>query len=77
MGIRLPFRGFADKRVEANFGAIAEARSIRILEDTQGTLPPSGEMGTVILYGLDDGAGKLQLMAQFPTGAAVQVGIEP
>jgi hypothetical protein len=31
----------------------------------------------VILFAEDNGAGKTKLMAQFPTGAAVQIAIEP
>jgi hypothetical protein len=38
---------------------------------------PSAVADVVILYAEDNGAGKTKLMAQFPTGAAVQIAIEP
>lgn len=38
--------------------------------------PPSGVADQAILFAQDNGAGKTQLMVQFPTGAAQQVAIE-
>lgn len=38
---------------------------------------PNAIANTVILYAEDNGAGKTRLMAKFPTGAAVQIAIEP
>lgn len=38
---------------------------------------PTATPDTVIIYAKDNGSGKTQLMALFPTGAAVQIAIEP
>lgn len=38
---------------------------------------PSGVADTVVLFAADNGSGKTKLMAQFPTGSAVQIAIEP
>lgn len=38
---------------------------------------PAAVANSVIVYAIDNGAGKTQLMAIFPTGAAVQLAIEP
>lgn len=38
---------------------------------------PAAVAGAVVLYAADNGSGKLQLMARFPTGAAQQLAIEP
>lgn len=41
------------------------------------TTPPAGVTDQAILFAQDNGAGKTQLMVQFPTGAAQQISIEP
>lgn len=41
------------------------------------TAPAAGATNTVRIYAQDNGAGKTQLMAIFPTGAAQQLAIEP
>lgn len=38
---------------------------------------PAAVANSVVVYAIDNGAGKTQLMAIFPTGAAVQLAIEP
>lgn len=38
--------------------------------------PPVAVANSVILYAIDNGAGKTQLMALFPTGAAIEIAIE-
>jgi hypothetical protein len=76
MGIRVPFRNIQDKKVRDNFEAIHVAPTLRVHENTQVAVP-GGEKGTVVLYAVDNGAGKLKLMAQHPTGAPVQLSIEP
>lgn len=44
---------------------------------TEMTAPSAPSANKVILYAQDNGAGKTQLMALFPTGVAQQVAIEP
>lgn len=44
---------------------------------TEMTAPSAPAANKVILYAVDNGAGKTQLMALFPSGAAQQVAIEP
>ncbi len=44
---------------------------------TEMTAPSAPAANKVILYAQDNGSGKTQLMALFPTGAAQQVAIEP
>ena len=39
--------------------------------------PPTAQANHAIIFAQDNGAGKTQLMVQFPTGAAVQIAIEP
>lgn len=43
---------------------------------TEQTAPANPAANKVTLFAKDNGAGKTQLMAIFPTGAAVQVAIE-
>lgn len=43
----------------------------------QSTPPPPGSGNMVKIYAEDDGFGKTRLMAQFPSGAPVQIAIEP
>lgn len=76
MGIRLPFRNWSDKKLRGNFEAIHNATILRVHEDTQ-VVVPGAEANTVILYAEDNGAGKMKLMAQHPSGAPVQLSIEP
>lgn len=47
------------------------------LEFQEQTAPAAPAANNVRLYAVDNGAGKTQLMALFPTGAAQQVAIEP
>jgi hypothetical protein len=77
VGIRLPFLRFEDKKSEANFRAIHGAATIRVVENVEQSSAPIGERKTVIIYAVDNGLGKLKLMAQFPSGAAQQLSIEP
>ena len=44
---------------------------------TEMTAPSAPAANKVILFAQDNGAGKTQLMALFPSGAAQQVAIEP
>lgn len=39
--------------------------------------PPAAIAGTALIFAEDNGAGKLRLMCQFPTGSAQQLAIEP
>jgi hypothetical protein len=39
--------------------------------------PPAGIANTALVFAEDNGAGKLRLMCQFPTGSAQQLAIEP
>jgi hypothetical protein len=41
------------------------------------TAPGAGAANTCRIYAVDNGSGKTQLMAQFATGSAVQLAIEP
>jgi len=47
------------------------------LEMSEQTAPAAPAANKLRLYGEDNGAGKTRLMAIFPTGAAVQIAIEP
>lgn len=47
------------------------------LELPEMSAPGSSPANTVTLYAEDNGAGKTRLMAQFPSGAAQQIAIEP
>jgi hypothetical protein len=47
-----------------------------IILDEMGTAP-TGISNAAIIFAEDNGAGKTRLMAQFPTGAAQQIAIEP
>jgi hypothetical protein len=46
-------------------------------EMSEMTAPAAPAANRVRIYAVDNGAGKTQLMAQFATGAAVQIAIEP
>lgn len=41
------------------------------------TAPDAPAANSVVIYAVDNGAGKTQLMARFPTGSAQQLAIEP
>jgi hypothetical protein len=47
------------------------------MEFTEMTAPSAGATNNVRIYAQDNGSGKTQLMAVFPTGSAVQLAIEP
>lgn len=47
------------------------------LQLTEMTAPSAPATNNVIIYAVDNGSGKTQLMALFPTGAAQQIAIEP
>ena len=55
-------------------GAISGA-SLAIPEKVSAASTPTAD--GVVLYAVDNGSGKTQLMAQFKTGSAQQVAIEP
>lgn len=41
------------------------------------SVAPTAKANKVIIYAIDNGSGKTKLMAQFPTGAPVQLAIQP
>lgn len=54
--------------------ALTSSGGLRLAEVTAPAAPAAN---TVIIYAQDNGGGKTQLMARFPTGAAQQLAIEP
>lgn len=57
--------------------AAIDARAMRAVELAETTEPAAPEDGRVVLWAKDDGAGKTALMARFPTGASIQLAVEP
>lgn len=64
-------------RAAAGIFAMASNSGGAALQLTEMTAPSAGATNTVRLYAEDNGSGKTRLMALFPTGAAVQIAIEP
>lgn len=44
---------------------------------TEKATAPAAQANKAVIYAIDNGAGKTQLMVRFATGAAVQIAIEP
>jgi hypothetical protein len=55
-------------------GSLVVGGNLMLIEQASG---PTGIANSVRLYAIDNGAGKTKLMAQFGSGAAVQIAIEP
>lgn len=64
----------ADGLVAMTNNAQNAGAAIVLLERTAPSAPPAN---TVYIYSQDNGAGKTQLMALFPTGSAQEIAIEP
>jgi len=73
---QLPHKAIKDKEVQENFQAIEKATFLHYPEYPVGEAPNPPTVGAYI-YTVDNGAGKTRLMALFPTGAALQIAIEP
>ena len=61
----------------ALYGVFAQVACTGSVQLTEQTAPGAPAADNVVLYAVDNGAGKTQLMARFATGAAQQVAIEP
>jgi parallel beta-helix repeat protein len=70
-------RGVAHFRELSSNGPVISKVGALSLQFAETTDPPAPSTNNAALYVRDNGSGKTQLMVRFPTGAAVQVAIEP
>lgn len=73
---RLPHRNVRDRATQECFEALEKVTFLHFPEYPAGQAPVAPSVG-FILYAQDNGAGKTKAMIVFPTGAPVQIAIEP